>query len=286
MKKIEKTQIENLKAIANSVKEERQSLAGIINAIIDCGEQFNIARMLEVKITATQSRKEQRNALYKSIVDNYPVRQRTDAGVTPARFVRITCGQVIYAKLEPFAKYSFAFVQRSILNHLRGTAPLEYTGIWFAVGKEGAKNVYRSLTNVEIEQALKEITLQEEIQLAAADLKKSYLREQSARINKKATEQVAAAHKRVAEQKAAAKEQQKEQQPEQSPEAPKKGTKDAPKKGTKKAPKKGTKKAPKKGAKKGGKKQVAEQPTEAKEQPKEQQPEQSKEQAPEAAKEA
>ena len=144
MAKIEKSQIENLKAIATSVKEERQSLAGIINAIIDAGEQFNVAKMLEVKLTATQSRKEQRNALYKAIVDNYPVRQRTDDGVTPARFVRITCGKVIYAKLEQFSRYSFAFVQRSILNHLRGTAPLEYTGEYFSVGKEGSKNVFRS----------------------------------------------------------------------------------------------------------------------------------------------
>ena len=227
MKKIEKNQIENLKAIANSVKEERQSLAGIINAIIDCGEHFNVARMLEVKLTATQSRKEQRNTLYKAIIENYPVRQRTDAGVTPARFVRITCGKVVYAKLEPFAKYSFSFVQRSILNHLRGTAPLEYTGNWFSVGKEGAKNVYRALSDAEIEQALKEITLQEEIQLAAADLKKSYLREQSARIHKQATEQVAAAYKRVADQKAAAKEHQKEQQTEQAPEAPKEAANEA-----------------------------------------------------------
>ena len=222
MKKIEKTQIENLKSIANVVREERQSLAGIINAIIDCGEHFNIARMLEVKIAATQSRKEQRNTLYKAIIENYPVRQRTDAGVTPAKFVRITCGKLVYAKLEPFAKYSFSFVQRAILNHLRGTAPLEYTGTWFSVGKEGAKNVYRALSTVEIEQALKEITLQEEIQLAAADLKKSYLRAQSARIHKQATEQVAAAYKRVAEQKAAAKEQQKEQQTEQPIETAKK----------------------------------------------------------------
>ena len=265
MAKIEKSQIESIKSIANSVREERQSLAGIINAIIDCNEQYNVAKMLDVKLTATQSRKGQRNTLYKSIVDNYPVRQRTDAGVTPARFVRITCGQITYAKLEPFAKYSFAFVQRSILNHLRGTAPLEYTGTYFAVGKEGAKNVYRALSTVEIEQALKEITLQEEIQLAAADLRKSYLRAQSARLHKQAMEQVAAAHKRVAEQKAAAKEQQKEQ-PEQAPEAPKKGTK----------------KAPKKGTKKGSEKQVAE----AKEQPKEQQVEQVAEPAPEAAKEA
>ena len=269
MAKIEKSQIESIKSIANSVREERQSLAGIINAIIDCGEQYNVAKMLEVKLTATQSRKEQRNALYKAVTDNYPVRQRTDDGVTPARFVRITCGQITYAKLEPFAKYSFAFVQRSILNHLRGTAPLEYTGEYFSVGKEGAKNVYRSLSTVEIEQALKEITLQEEIQLAAADLRKSYLRAQSARLHKQAMEQVAAAHKRVAEQKAAAKEQQKEQ-PEQAPEAPKKGTK----------------KAPKKGTKKGSEKQVAEQPKEAKEQPKEQQVEQVAEPAPEAAKEA
>ena len=228
MKKIEKSQLENLKAIANSVREERKSLASIINSIIDAGEQFNVAKMLEVKLTATMSRKEQRNALYKSIIDNYPVRQRTDAGVTPARFVRITCGKVVYAKLEQFSKYSFAFVQRSILNHLRGTAPLEYTGEYFSVGKEGSKNVYRSLTNVEIEQALKEITLQEEIQLAAADLRKSYLRAQSARLHKQATEQVAAAHKRVAEQKAAAKAEAeakakaeaKEQQPEQSKEQP------------------------------------------------------------------
>ena len=200
MKKIEKTQIENLKAIANSVREERKSLASIINSIIDAGEQFNVARMLEVKLTATQSRKEQRNALYKAIIDNYPVRQRTDAGVTPARFVRITCGKITYAKLEPFVKYSFAFVQRSILNHLRGTAPVEYTGTYFAVGKEGAKNVYRSLSSVEIEQALKEITLQKEIDEAAASLRKSYLRAQSARLNKQALELVASAHKGAAEQ--------------------------------------------------------------------------------------
>ena len=214
MAKIEKSQIENIKSIANSVREERQSLAGIINAIIDCGEQYNVAKMLEVKLTATQSRKEQRNALYKSIVDNYPVRQRTDDGVTPARFVRITCGQVVYAKLEPFAKYSFAFVQRSILNHLRGTAPVEYTGIWFSVGKEGSKNVYRSLTTVEIEQALQEITLQREIDAAAAALKKSYLRAQAARLNKQALEQVAASHKVSADA-----EQSKEQAPEAAKEA-------------------------------------------------------------------
>ena len=261
MAKIGKSQITAIQAIANTVREERQSLAGIINAIIDAGEQFNVAKMLEVKLTATQSRKEQRNALYKAVIDNYPVRQRTDDGVTPARFVRITCGKIIYAKLEQFSRYSFAFVQRSILNHLKGASPLEYTGTYFAVGKEGAKNVYRALSTVEIEQALKEITLQEEIQLAAADLRKSYLRAQSARLHKQAMEQVAAAHKRVAEQKAAAKEQQKEQ-PEQAPEAPKKGTK------------------------KGSKKQVAEQPKEAKEQPKEQQVEQVAEPAPEAAKEA
>lgn len=200
MKKIEKSQMENLKAIANSVREERQSLAGIINAIIDCNEQYNIAKMLEVKLTATQSRKEQRNTLYKAIVDNYPIRQRTDAGVTPAKFVRITCGQITYAKLEPFAKYSFSFVQRSILNHLRGAAPLEYTGTYFAVGKEGAKNVYRSLSSVEIEQALAEITLQREVDAAAAALKKSYLRAQSARLNKQALEQVAAAHKEAAKE--------------------------------------------------------------------------------------
>ena len=200
MKKIEKTQIESIKNIANSVKEERQSLAGIINAIIDCGEHFNVAKMLEVKITATQSRKEQRNALYKSIIENYPVRQRTDAGVTPARFVRITCGKLVYAKLEQFSKYSFSFVQRAILNHLRGTAPLEYTGTWFSVGKEGAKNVYRALSTVEIEQALQEITLQREVDAAAAALKKSYLRAQAARLTKQAFEQVAAARKSAAEQ--------------------------------------------------------------------------------------
>lgn len=214
MAKIDKNQIENLKLIANSVREERQSLAGIINSIIDAGEQYNVAKMLEVKLSATQSRKEQRNALYKSIVDNYPVRQRTDAGVCPAKFVRITCGKVAYAKLEPFSKYSFVFVQRSILNHLRGTAPLEYTGTYFSVGKEGSKNVYRSLTNVEIEQALAEITLQKEIEQAKKDLQKSYLRTQSARLNKQATEQVAAAHKSAAEQP-------KEQQPEQPKEAAK-----------------------------------------------------------------
>lgn len=195
MAKIDKTQIESIKSIANSVREERQSLAGIINAIIDAGEHFNVAKMLEVKITATQSRKEQRNALYKAITENYPVRQRTDAGVTPARFVRIICGKITYAKLEPFAKYSFSFVQRAILNHLRGTAPLEYTGIWFSVGKEGAKNVYRSLSSVEIEQALAEITLQKEVEQAKAALQKSYLRAQAARLTKQAFEQVAAAHK-------------------------------------------------------------------------------------------
>ena len=200
MKKIEKTQIESIKSIANSVREERQSLAGIINAIIDCGEQFNVAKMLEVKLTATMSRKEQRNALYKSIVDNYPVRQRTDAGVTPAKFVRITCGKVVYAKLEQFSRYSFAFVQRSIINHLKGASPVEYTGEYVSVGKEGAKNVYRALSTVEIEQALSEITLQREIDEAAAALKKSYLRAQSARLNKQALEQVAAARKQVAEQ--------------------------------------------------------------------------------------
>ena len=74
MKKIEKTQIESLKSIANSVREERQSLAGIINAIIDCGEQYNVAKMLEVKLTATQSRKEQRTALYKAIIECYVAR--------------------------------------------------------------------------------------------------------------------------------------------------------------------------------------------------------------------
>lgn len=194
MKKIEKTQIENLKAIATSVKEERQSLAGIINAIIDCGEQYNVAKMLDVKLSATMSRKEQRNTLYKAIVDNYPVRQRTDEGVTPARFVRITCGKVVYAKLEQFSRYSFAFVQRAILNHLRGTSPLEYTGEYFSVGKEGARNVYRALSTVEIEKALQEITLQREVDAAAAALKKSYLRAQSARLTRQALEQVAAAH--------------------------------------------------------------------------------------------
>ena len=200
MVKIEKSQIESIKNIANSVREERQSLAGIINAIIDCGEQYNVAKMLEVKLTATQSRKEQRNALYKAIVDNYPVRQRTDSGVCPARFVRITCGIVIYAKLEQFSRYSFAFVQRSILNHLRGAAPLEYTGEYFSVGKEGSKNVYRALSTVEIEQALAEITLQREIDEAAAALKKSYLRAQSARLNKQALEQVSAARAAKTEQ--------------------------------------------------------------------------------------
>ena len=212
MAKIEKTQIESIKAIANSVREERTSLASIINSIIDAGEHFNVAKMLEVKLTATQSRKEQRNALYKSIVENYPVRQRTDAGVTPAKFVRITCGKVVYAKLEQFSRYSFSFVQRSILNHLRGTAPLEYTGEYFSVGKEGAKNVYRSLTNVEIEQALADISLQREIDEAAASLRKSYLRAQAARLTKQATELVAAS-------KAAKPEQSKEQATEAAKEA-------------------------------------------------------------------
>ena len=260
MTKIEKTQLTAIQAIAKTIREERQSLAGIINAIIDCGEQYNVAKMLEVKLTATQSRKEQRNTLYKSIVDNYPVRQRTDAGVTPAKSVRITCGKVVYAKLEPFAKYSFSFVQRSILNHLKGASPLEYTGEYFSVGKEGAKNVYRALGAKEIEQALAEITLQKEISEAAATLRKNYLQKQSARLHKQATEQVAAAHKGAADA-----EQPKE---------------------AKEAPKEAQKKAPKKGAKKGSKKQVAEQQTEAKEQPKEQQVEQVAEPAPEAAKEA
>ena len=259
MKKIEKTQFAAIQAIAKTVREERKSLSSIINSIIDAGEQYNVAKMLEVKLTATQSRKEQRNALYKSITENYPVRQRTDAGVTPARFVRITCGKVIYAKLEAFSKYSFAFVQRAILNHLKGTSPVEYTGEYFAVGKEGAKNVYRALGTKEIEQALADISLQKEISEAAASLRKSYLKKQDARLHKQATEQVAAAHKVSAETA-----------PEQTPEAPKKGTK----------------KAPKKGAKKGGKKQVAEQSVEAKEQPKEQQPEQIAESATEATKEA
>lgn len=192
MTKIEKSQIESIKSIANSVKEERQSLAGIINAIIDCGEHFNVAKMMEVKITATQSRKEQRNTLYKAIIENYPVRQRTDAGVTPARFVRITCGKLVYAKLEPFAKYSFSFVQRSILNHLRGTAPLEYTGTLFSVGKEGAKNVYRALSPIEIEQALKEISLQAEINEARRRLEKSYLNARKNMLDKQALEQVTA----------------------------------------------------------------------------------------------
>ena len=257
MKKIEKNQIENLRAIANSVREERKSLASIINSIIDAGEQYNVAKMLDVKLTAKQSRKEQRNTLYKAIIENFPVRQRTDAGVTPARFVRITCGKIIYAKLEPFAKYSFSFVQRAILNHLRGTAPLEYTGEYFSVGKEGAKNVYRALSTAEAEQALAEITLQKEIDAAAASLRKSYLRKQSARLNKQAFEQVTAAHKIAADA---------EQQAEQATEAPKKGTK----------------KAPKKGAKNGGKKQIIE----AKEHQKEQQAEQIAESAPEATKEA
>ena len=256
MAKIEKTQIAAIQAIAKTVREERQSLAGIINAIIDCGEQFNVAKMLEVKLTATQSRKEQRNALYKAIVDNYPVRQRTDDGVTPAKFVRITCGKVVYAKLEPFAKYSFAFVQRAILNHLKGASPLEYTGTYFAVGKEGAKNVYRALGAKEIEQALAEITLQKEISEAAATLRKNYLQKQAARLHKQATEQVAAAHKGAADA----------EQPKEAKEAPKE--------------------APKKGAKKGSKKQVAEQQTEAKEQPREQQVEQVAEPAPEAVNEA
>ena len=200
MAKIEKSQIAAIQAIAKTVREERKSLASIINSIIDAGEQYNVAKMLEIKLAATMSRKEQRNALYKSIVDNYPVRQRTDSGICPARFVRITCGKVIYAKLEQFSRYSFSFVQRSILNHLRGTAPMEYTGTYFAVGKEGSKNVYRALSTVEIEQALAEITLQREIDEAAAALKKSYLRAQSARLNKQALEQVSAARAAKTEQ--------------------------------------------------------------------------------------
>ena len=237
MAKIEKSQIAAIQAIAKTVREERKSLASIINSIIDAGEQYNVAKMLEIKLAATMSRKEQRNALYKAIVDNYPVRQRTDDGVTPARFVRITCGKVVYAKLEPFAKYSFAFVQRSILNHLKGASPLEYTGTYFAVGKEGAKNVYRALGAKEIEQALAEITLQKEISEAAATLRKSYLKKQSARLHKQATEQVAAAHKGAADA----------EQPKEAKEAPKK--------------------APKKGAKKGSKKQVAEQQVEQSKEP-------------------
>ena len=221
MKKIEKSQIENLKAIATSVKEERQSLAGIINAIIDCGEQYNVAKMLEVKLAATQSRKEQRNTLYKAIIANYPVRQRTDDSVTPAKFVRITCGKVVYAKLEPFAKYSFSFVQRSILNHLRGTAPLEYTGTYFAVGKEGAKNVYRSLSSVEIEQALADISLQREINWAAKELKKSYVSKYSARLYKEATKIVAAAKERTKADADNAAEQPIEAAKEPAPEAAK-----------------------------------------------------------------
>ena len=221
MKKIEKTQIENLKAIATSVREERQSLAGIINAIIDAGEQFNVAKMLEVKLTATQSRKEQRNTLYKAIIENYPVRQRTDDGVTPARFVRITCGKVVYAKLEQFSKYSFSFVQRSILNHLRGTAPLEYTGTWFSVGKEGTKNVYRALSTVEIEQALKEMSLQAEINWAAKELKKSYVSKYSARLYKEATKIVAAAKERTKADADNAAEQQTEATKEPATEAAK-----------------------------------------------------------------
>ena len=104
MKKIEKNQLENLKSIANVVREERKSLASIVNSIIDAGEQYNVAKMLDIKLAATMSRKEQRNAIYKAVIENYPVRQRTDAGVTPARFVRITCGKVVSAKLEPFSR--------------------------------------------------------------------------------------------------------------------------------------------------------------------------------------
>ena len=215
MAKIEKSQIAAIQAIAKTVREERKSLASVINSIIDAGEQYNVAKMLDVKLTATMSRKEQRNTLYKAIVDNYPVRQRTDAGVTPAMFVRITCGKVVYAKLEQFSRYSFAFVQRAILNHLKGASPVEYTGEYFSVGKEGSKNVYRSLSTVEIEQALAEITLQREVDAAAAALKKSYLRAQAARLNKQALEQVSAAHKSAAEQPTEAKEQPKEQQLEQ-----------------------------------------------------------------------
>ena len=74
------------------------------------------------------------------------------------------------------------------------------------------------MTTVEIEQAQQEITLQREIDEAAADLKKSYLKDAEARLHKKATEQVAAAHKRVAEQP---KEQQVEQVAEPAPEAAK-----------------------------------------------------------------
>ena len=49
------------------------------------------------------------------------------------------------------------------------------------------------MSTVEIEQALAEITLQREIDAAAAALKKSYLRAQSARLTKQALEQVSAA---------------------------------------------------------------------------------------------
>ena len=70
------------------------------------------------------------------------------------------------------------------------------------------------MTTVEIEQALAEITLQREIDAAAAALKKSYLRAQSARLNKQALEQVAAAHKGAADA-----EQSKEQAPEAAKEA-------------------------------------------------------------------
>ena len=272
MKKIEKTQLESIKAIANSVREERKSLASIINSIIDAGEQYNVAKMFEIKLAATMSRKEQRNAIYKAVIENYPVRQRTDAGVTPAKFVRITCGQVVYAKLEQFSRYSFAFVQRSILNHLKGTAPNEYTGEYFSVGKEGAKNVYRALGAKEIEQALADISLQREIDEAAASLRKSYLRAQSARLNKQATEQVAAER--------AAKEERKKKFAEINI-AVAKAEAEAKADAAVRAKAIAEVEAKAKEARK-----VRQAKAKAKEQPKEQQPEQSKEQPKEAAKEA
>ena len=70
MKKIEKSQIAAIQAIAKTVREERKSLASIVNSIIDAGEQYNVAKMLEIKLAATMSRKEQRNALYKAVIDN------------------------------------------------------------------------------------------------------------------------------------------------------------------------------------------------------------------------
>ena len=61
---------------------------------------------------------------------------------------------------------------------------------------------------------MQEITLQREIDAAAAALKKSYLRAQSARLTKQALEQVAAARKSAADA-----EQSKEQAPEAAKEA-------------------------------------------------------------------